>query len=309
MEQQRSAEVRWEWIVEAWKIFAGDPLTWILMQAVVFIFALIGISPIIFLLGGFGVLFSRGAGLAIAGLSLVALVVIPLLILVLIAGGAFLIGGFYRTAIKKARGEAISMADLFSGGDVFLPVLGYLILLVVAMGAIGGVLGVVGGGSEAMAALANLVGSVANVIILGLTIFSLPLIVDRRMGVIEAINRSLELTRSQWWMFALLAFVVEILSGVGIFLCFIGILLTSHFQWTVPAVAYRDVFDPAAGKRYEEFPAPPPPPQYWIDQAAAPPAPSPSSAPPQTAPVVCPHCGATLSRMTNFCNQCGARMT
>ena len=306
MEQQRSAAVRWEWISEAWKLFSSDPMTWILMQLVVFVFAVMGIAPILFLLGGFGVLFSRGAGMAIAGLSIIAVVLIPLIVLLMVVGGAFLLSGLDKAAIKKARGEAISAADLFSGGDVFLSVLGFLALLVVGLGALGGILGSIGGSNDALSALTSLLSSLANLVVIGLTFYALPMIVDRRAGVIEAIQKSIELTRPHWLMYTLLAFVVELLSGLGIFLCFIGIVLTSHFQWTIPAVAYRDVFGLAGGQRYEEFPAAPPPPQYWIDQATAPPAPPPAAAP--TSPVVCPHCGAALSRMTNFCNQCGSRM-
>ncbi|MFZ4794540.1 MAG: hypothetical protein ACOYLN_10450 [Blastocatellia bacterium] len=310
MAQPGSAKVDWEWIIDAWKVFSSEWLTWILMQVVVVLFVLIGLLPIVFLLGGIGVLASRDAWAAITGLSVLAILIIPLLIGILICGGAFLIGGLYKSAIKKASGSSISISDLFSGGDSFLAVLGYLLLLVIVLGVVNGFTAIFSLASGPFSPLTSLTGTILNLIVFGLTFFALPLIVDRRYGVIGAVRESVSLTLPYLPSYIFLSFVVEILSGVGFILCFIGVVLTSHFQWTLPAVAYCDVFSlggPGQNPVDDRFPAPPPPPDYrqsfQVPEQTIPAAEAP------TRPLVCSNCGSDTSRMSNFCNYCGAPVT
>ena len=339
MVPRESSTVRWEWIPEAWRVFSGGALTWILMQGVVVLFLILAVSPIVFLLGGLGVLASRDAWAAIAGLSVIAIVMIPLLLAILIGGGAFFVSGFYRTAIRKARGEEIGITDLFSGGDSFLSVLGYLVALTFVLSAVGGILGQIGQAATGLNTLASFAGTILNLLIFGLTICALPLIVDRRLGVGEAIRESLSITLPHWPMYLLLAFVIEALSGAGFILCFVGILLTSHFQWTIPAAAYCDIFGLVRRKEDDPFPTPPPPPDYrypdyhyqdyqsraesiqvsgqpsgqasgqpsGIDQSGADLAVDPQTIAEEspTLPLACSVCGSSLNRQSRFCSQCG----
>ncbi len=300
MQPIKTSDVRWEWIGDAWKMFTADPLTWILMQVTVIAFAIIGILPIIFVAGGLGTLASVGR---VGQASLLVLLLIPVTILILIAGGAYLISGIYRAAIKQARGEAISLSDLFSGGDCFTSVLGYLLLLVAVLGGVQVAISLPSFMVEDLGPITSLVGGLINLVVAGLTFFALPIIVDRRAGVIEAIRQSIELTKPHLLMYTVFAMIMQILSGIGILLCFIGIIITAHFQFTIPAVAYRDVFGLQGAKSYDQFPAPPPP-NYWEQPST----PELTATPPSVTAVICHHCGATMKSAANFCNNCGNRL-
>ncbi len=307
MEQKRSAPVNWEWIGSAWRVFSDGIFTWIMMQVLLLVFVVITVSPIILMLGGIGILVSREEWPGLAGLSLIAILLIPLILILLLVGGAFLAAGLYKTAIRKARGEEIVLTDLFSATDSLPGVLGYMGIMVVVFIAIATLLGNVGGDGGLLNGLTSLLQSIINMVILGLTIFAIPLIVDRRAGVIESIRESVALTLPHWPYYALLAFISEILSSLGIILCLVGIVITFHFQWTIPAVAYCDVF----GLRVNPYPVPPPPPDFR--------APADIEEDPRqqkfewktegpTLPLACPHCGATLNRVSQFCSQCGTRI-
>lgn len=316
MEQRQSAPVQWDWITRAWQVFSGSAITWISMQLLVLLFVLLAISPILFLLGGIGVLISREEWPGLAGLSVLAILSIPALLVLLLVGGSFLTAGLYKTAIRRARGEEFSVGDLFSAGDSFLGVLGYLIVLVFALLAVSTVLGNIGEEGTLINSLAALAHTITDMIIIGLTIFAIPIIVDRRTGVIEAIRQSVVIAWPYWPTYALLAFITEILSGLGVILCLVGILVTAHFQWTIPAVAYCDVFGFGWGNARRDpvtqyFPPPPPPPDFRTPPAPPPPATGSVidwSTETPTLPLACPYCGVILNRISQYCSQCGTRI-
>lgn len=313
----KKAEVRWEWIGEAWKLYTNNPGAWIGM---IFITAIIGIVlialPVALVLVPAGIFASNnepGGIFATAGL---ALLLIPALIIVCLLVGAYLSGGMYRAAIRQAQGQAISVGDLFSGGDCFLRVLGLLILVAITQLVVAFVFGVPGMIIKELAPLGRLASNIPSFIISGFIFFAIPLIVDRNMGVFDAISASIEATKSQWWMFAIFVFVLGLLSFVGVFACVFGLLVTAPFYFTTPAIAYRDIFGLPRAQNYEAFP--PPPPDYRTYTPSQTPEPQPKpwseptyvstpSQPPQSESTTntCPHCGATLARVMNFCNQCG----
>ncbi|MFM8392322.1 MAG: hypothetical protein ACKOB4_00155 [Acidobacteriota bacterium] len=311
MEQRRSEPVNWTWITGAWRVFTGSIITWIMMQLLVLVFVVFTISPIVFLLGGIGILLSREEWPGLAGLSVLALFSVPALLILLLVGGAFLTAGLYKAAIKRARGEEIVVTDLFSAGDSFLGVLGFFLLLMVVLGAIGSILGGIGDEGSTIGGLASLLQSIVNMVLFGVTIFALPSIVDRRAGVIEAIRESIGLTWPHWPIYALLIFVTQILSGLGVILCLVGILITAHFQWTIPAVAYCEVFGLTRGWLDDRFPTPPPPPDFRSPVVPPNPgelSPTELSSESPTLPLACPHCGASLNRISQYCSQCGTRL-
>src|SRR5262245_345022 len=319
----KRAEVRWEWIGEAWKLFLNNPAAWIgmiLITAIVVV--LLVVLPIVFLIIPTGIFASRnetGAALATLGFTLL---LIPVIAIVAIAAGAYLSGGMYRAAIKQTRGEAISVGDLFSGGDCFLRIFGLGALVVIGSFVLSAVLSVPGTVIEGLRPLGSLVSNVLACIIGGFIFFAIPLIVDRNMGVFDAIRTSIETTKNQWWMFAIFTFVLGLLSFIGVIACGVGLLVTAPFYFTTPAVAYRDTFGLTGFRSYEGFSTPPSPPDYRTHTPSQMPAPAPQAQqwsqptyvtppqPPQPEPTTttCPHCGATLARVMNFCNQCGRPM-
>jgi hypothetical protein len=307
MEQRGSAPVNWQWITSAWRVFSGSIVTWVMMQLVVVVFFLLAVSPIVFLLGGLGILASREDWPGLTGLSLLAIISIPVILVLFLVGAAFLIAGLSKSAIRRARGEEIVLTDLFSAGDSFLGVLGYLIVIVVALITVEVILGTVGDEGSLLYKVASLIRSIADMVILGLTIFAIPIIVDRRVGVIEAIRESVQLTQSHWPLYALLIFISEFLSGLGFIFCLIGIVFTAHFNWTIPAVAYCEVF----GLPRRPFTAPPPPPDFRTPPATPEIPQQPQfewSTESPTLPLSCPHCGASLNRISQYCSQCGTRI-
>jgi len=220
---------------------------------------------------------------------------------------SFLYSGFFRTAIKQARGQAISVADLFSGRDCFLSVFRYQILLLLAFICVYAIFYLPALIVPGIQILTILAAYLAVFLINASMFFALPLIVDRRAGVLEAMRKSIELTRSNLIMYAIFIFVVALLSFVGVVGCGIGLIVTIPFLITVPAVAYRDVIGLPGAQNYDQFVVPPPP-DY---SASAPQEQLVSATQPQDQvqkPVVCPSCGATLLRATNFCNQCGSKL-
>ncbi len=309
--QPRSSEVRWEWIGHAWKLFTSDPTTWILMLLTGFVLMVICTIPVSMIFGfaAFsGTDFEEpvpGAGLG--AMSAGFIVTIVLLYVAMLCVSAFFYSGFFRTAIKQARGQSISLADLFSGRDCFLSVLGFQFLMAIAFISVYVIFYLPAFILPGIEVLTILAAYLAYFVIYGLMFFALPLIVDRRAGVLEAVRKSIELTRPNLIMYALFFFVLALLSFVGIFACGIGLLVTLPFIFTVPAVAYRDVLGLPGAQNYDQFAVPPPPnysdpvPQQQYVSATQ----------PQDQvqnPVVCPTCGATLLRATNFCNQCGGKL-
>ncbi|MBO0860874.1 MAG: hypothetical protein J2P21_20805 [Chloracidobacterium sp.] len=317
----KKVEVRWEWIGEAWKLYTNNPGAWIGMVSITGIIGILLVAlPIVFILVPAGIFASRydqGTIFAAAGLTLL---LIPVLLIAWLLLGTYLYCGMYRAAIRQAQGESVAVGDLFSGGDRFLPVLGLVVLGIIANIAVRIIFAGPGLIIDGLAPLGRLAASVISVIIYGFIFFAIPLIIDRDMGVFAAINASIEATKSQWWMFAIFVFALGLLSLSGIIGCGVGLLVTAPFVFTTTAVAYRDTFDLSDAQDYGMFT--PPPPDNWSytpaqdpDEQLAPPpwsAPtfvSPSVAPPpapESTSGTCPHCGVTLARVMNFCNQCGS---
>src|SRR5438046_1970978 len=86
MWQPRATGVRWEWIGEAWHLFAAQAVTWILMMVMFVIAIVIPFLPIIFALSATGILASdqhrADWGTLLAGLGL-TLVLLPVAAIVM----------------------------------------------------------------------------------------------------------------------------------------------------------------------------------------------------------------------------------
>jgi hypothetical protein len=166
---------------------------------------------------------------------------------------------------------------------------------------------------------------------MGLLFFTLPLIVERRMGVIDAMKLSFETTRPNMWMFMLFAFVVGLMASLGQLACYVGLLVTYPLHFLITAAAYKDIFGVAGARQIPAMQSPPayapqaynqqswanqPPQSYAPPQPPAQQPPRQYAPPPPVRPQVpaqpsesattnCPHCQAVLPRAANFCNFCG----
>jgi uncharacterized membrane protein len=125
-------------------------------------------------------------------------------------------------------------------------------------------------------------------------------------------------------MFTLFAVALYLIASAGVIACGVGVLATMPLLPLAQALAYRDLVGMRGAQRQGQFISPPPPPDYRSytphqmstpQQQQAPPwsAPTYTTPPPQPPPAesattTCPHCGATLARAMNFCNQCGGSL-
>src|SRR5262245_10810383 len=297
MQRQYAPSVRWEWISEAWNLFTKQWSVWVMMLVVMCLVPVVAYLPAI----GLGMLAALsdqdGGGIIIPTLSVLYML---FFVAIMLCGMPLMTGGLYNAAFKQVRGEQITVSDLFSGRPYFLRILGASLLIGIAA-FIGSIL-IVGG-----------------LIVAGLTFLTIPMIVEGGRGAIDAIKERIEIPKHDWIMFTLFAIALSSISGAGAIACGIGLLATMPLAFLGHALAYRDCVGMPGARRQEQF-MPPPPPDYrsYSPAPQAEPAPqaqpwsaptyvTPSPQPPQpeSSTSTCPHCGSTLARTMNFCNQCG----
>jgi uncharacterized membrane protein len=158
-------------------------------------------------------------------------VVIALLISV-ISGtglGAFIVPtltcGWIYIFLQKMRNPSyqVQIGEVFSKGfEVFVPSL------------VGGIL--INIGANVGLGLCILPGFV----VLGLTIFALPLIMDKRMDFWPAIQSSLDTTKGQWLNWSVFALVLGLVNLVGFIACIVGLLVTVPVTIAAATIAYSE---------------------------------------------------------------------
>lgn len=290
MQSMSRPEVRWgEWIGAGWQMFVDKWQVWVVQMLIMLAVFMVPAIPMYAMM--------IGAQIAAAGSDappeppVIFFPVMMILVPLMFVAVAYLWGGFWKTALKQARGEQISVRDMFSGGDVFLRVLG-------AMFAI---------------AILTFLGALACIlpafVVMGMLFFTIPLIIDRNLDISSAISMSYELTKKNWLMFTLFALVVTILASIGQVACYVGLLVTYPLQFTIVAAAYRDLFGVTGQRPAPAYPAPP----NYVEQPWASQIPEQPIAPPSLPPSVveaptvpfCPNCRTPITRASRFCNQCG----
>jgi hypothetical protein len=312
MQPQNTPSVRWEWISEAWNWFTRQWSVWVLMILVMYLIAFAVYLPFIGIIAMMGPPAPSADEYPMEPAFPVGLLAIyPVLYAVILSAVSYLLGGLYNAAFKQLRGEPISVGDLFSGGPYFTRMLGALLLIAIGAG-VGSVFCIIPG-----------------LIVYGLTFLTYPLIVEGGRGTIDAIKESIEITKRDWIMFTLFAVALYLIASVGVLACGVGVLATMPLLPLTQALAYRDLVGMRGAQRQGQFMPPPPPPDYRSytpsqmsptpqAQQWTPPQPprqaqqwtpptytTPPPPQPEPATANCPHCGAALARVMNFCNQCG----
>jgi hypothetical protein len=120
---------------------------------------------------------------------------------------SFFVAGLMRFSLRVARGEAYAFNDLFGGGPYFLSVLVANFVMSIAVG---------------IGCLFLLVPGL--ILALGLSM-TIPLIVDRRIGPIEALTESWRLTEGSKGAIAVYFLIGLGLSITGACACGVGLLL------------------------------------------------------------------------------------
>jgi len=144
-------------------------------------------------LGGIGVLSGAHFPARLIAPFVVMIVVLALLGLPLFS---FLIAGMINTALKQARGEEITVGDLFSAGWATLPVLGAGLLVGI------------------MVAIGYTFFIIPGFILAAFSWLAVPLIVARRVGIVDALQLSFTIVARNFWLFLLYMLVVGLLINV-----------------------------------------------------------------------------------------------
>lgn len=148
--------------------------------------------------------------------------------------------GYQYMIIRKLTRpqQGLELNDLGKGFDVFVDSFVAWLLIGVFVG---------------LGMLACIVGSV---IVWALLLFTLPLIIDRRMKFWDAICASYDRTKTNWFGVTLFVFLLGLLVGlIALLTCGLGYFVAFPLQNIAVVLAYRDNF----GLAQVEKPTPPAP--------------------------------------------------
>src|SRR5262249_28366834 len=208
MNNSAATQVRFgDWISEGWKMFTKQWKGWVTLSLGLFALVVVpicGFVGFLYISMIMSVQGQRGAPpqfpmamFLVFYLGLFAIIVVLLPLTVLLMGGA------YRAAFKQLRGGQGEVRGLFSARDCYWRLLGATLLHTVLV-SIGAMLCII-----------------PAFIVAGLLFFTAPLIVERDLGVFEAMRASRDVTQSNLLMFILFAFVVQFLASVGGYACYV----------------------------------------------------------------------------------------
>jgi uncharacterized membrane protein len=276
-----------DWVSEGWNMFTQQWKGWVTLSAsffVVIILPMLSFIAVMYVMM-FATMMSQQQHSRSASPELPVAAFLGFylglfgLIIVLLPLTVFLMGGAYRAAFKQLRGGRVEFRDLFSARDCYWRLLGAT-LIHGALVFIGAVLCIV-----------------PAFIVAGLMFFTIPLIVERNLGIADAIRASRELTQRRLLMFILFAFLVQLIASVGSYACYIGLLATWPLMFTITVVAYRDCFGVEGARSFSQAPSP-----QQTGYGSAPVIDSPPVVEPAA---VCPNCQASLPATAQFCFRCG----
>ncbi len=247
-----------EWISGGWNLFKQEWKTWSLMGTLFFLPVLI-----IVVLAAIGIMVLAAQRHPGPGQVIVMILITVFMMLGILVYVSYVMAGMYKAAFKQIRGEKIEVSDIWTGGSLTMKILG----------------------ANIMITFFTLIGAVMcylpAFIVGGWLYFTLPLIVKKGAGVFEAMSQSFDLTKKDWLMFTLFAFVVSMIGQVGVYACYIGIVFSLPLLYTISAVAYVDCFE--GGYKPQTI-----------------------NAPAAKAFRYCAACGKPVARESNFCDQCGS---
>jgi hypothetical protein len=190
-----------------------------------------------------------------------------------------LYAGLYYMAVRQVTGQQIELSDMFSGfARVKELALAYFLVAII-----------IGAGTF----LCLLPG----LFLAGLLMLTVPIIMHQHVGAVEAMERSFEALKRQWWLPGIFLFVLWIVTALGLCACCIGLLWTLPLLYLCHAIVYRDFFYGPPTPSYAPYgvpptgygpagPAGPAPPGYGPQAPSGPQPPSygPDAAPPPPRP-------------------------
>jgi len=168
-----------------------------------------------FLVGASFVAGLIGAGGFIPYLGAVASIII----------GGPMMGGLNALYLKKIRGQSANFGDIFLGfGPAFASLIGaYLICLLL---------------STAGFILCILPG----IYLVVSWVFTIPLVIDRRMGFWEAMELSRKIVTKHWWKMFGFVIVLGLLGIAGLLVCIVGVFVACAIGQIAILYAYEEIF-------------------------------------------------------------------
>ena len=130
--------------------------------------------------------------------------------------------------LSRKESPAPAVGDVFKGFDYFLQALLYVVVLVAAAFVLGFI---------------PMVGQIGPALLMPLVMFTMCLIVDRKMEFWPAIMASYEKAKGDYVSLLVLSLVAGLISAAGGLLCGVGAILTAPFSTIVAVVAYRHLFE------------------------------------------------------------------
>lgn len=211
--------IDWDVITEAFSLMWSNFGKWFSAGAIV---ALVVLA---FVAAGIGVyLVTFGIDIETFGADLGAQFAIQGVIYAVLLLGYALIGpllaGMCLMALKARRGQEYGLDDLFSPFSRFFEfaLASFTIYLMVIVGSI--------------------CCYIPGFLIGGLTMFILPVMVDKGYSFGEAFSYSIDLLKQHWLMATLMYLVLGILSGLGVIACFVGVFFTWPLYYVIPSLLY-----------------------------------------------------------------------
>src|SRR5579862_976054 len=225
-----AARIRFDAINESWRWVQAQMSTWV---AAALIAAIIN-SVIwgVYLGGTFAAAFTAVQAHAArpVGPAHPALLVSLVFYLINPAAMALCNGGLLYMAVKQLRGEPIGPGDLFGATRSF----GKLYLFYLIFSAIGFASG--------QSLYGGLLALPVTFILYGLWMFAPLLIIDRNVGLREALGLSWRALRVEAAMAVVFYFVASLVGGLGFLACCVGALVTYPMFIVAVTVLYRDYF-------------------------------------------------------------------
>src|SRR6202158_1911067 len=147
------------------------------------------------------------------------------------AVGLVALGGLDYMFIRRIRGEAVQIGDVFAGFNLaflHLTLAGLVKWLLTSLGF----------------ALCTL-----SAIYLGCGyVFALPLVIDKKMEFWPAMEVSRRVVHRQWWSIFTLVIVSGLIACAGLLVCIVGALVTVPVASASLMYAYEDLFGPEAAR-------------------------------------------------------------
>jgi hypothetical protein len=196
------------------------------------------------------------AGFGIVGIGIVIVFSVVSMVAAVVVTGP-LNGGLYWLFLRRLRGEAAEIKDIFVGFrrrfvDLILVTIvnGVLGMACVLPGAVLTGIGVglvhvhrgAGAGFLTVGVLLLVVGLPISIHLCVSWIFSLPLVIDKQLGFWDAMKLSRRGVSGHWWAAFGLVIVCGLLCFAGVLLCCVGLLVAIPLTIAALLFAYEDIF-------------------------------------------------------------------